>query len=169
MQADKMKPSGQICLVFILFSLIIYLSGCAGKTVVLKPLEVKQQFSSVEISEGNSTVNVPADVKQVFLQKLETMIYEEGGFQKGGDLNIKYGFTQYNRGNQFTRWLSGGIGGAGKGKVMIEAKFINQTDQELATIQVEGEISSGGLGGDFEYTLFQCAKAIAIYTKRNFK
>jgi hypothetical protein len=67
------------------------------------------------------------------------------------------------------RWLSGGIGGAGKGSVTIEAKFINQTGQELAAIQIEGEISSGGFGGDFEYTLFQCAKAIAKYTKRNFR
>jgi len=169
MQADKTKSCGQFWLAFVLFLLIVYLCGCAGKTLVLKPLETKQQFHSVEISEGNSTVNVPTDVKQVFLQKLETFIYEEGGFQKGRDLSIKCGFTQYNRGNQFTRWLTGGIGGAGKGSVMIEAKFINQTDQELAIIQVEGEISSGGLGGDFEYALFQCAKAIAKYTMRNFK
>lgn len=169
MQAHRIKPCSHICLAFILFLLTVYLSGCAGKIIVLKPLEVKQRFSSVEISEGSSTVDVPADVKQVFLQKLETAIYEEGGFQKGRDLSIKYGFTQYNRGNQFTRWLTGGIGGAGKGSVTIEAKFINQTDQELAIIQVEGEISGGGLGGDFEYTLFQCAKAIAKYMKHNFK
>jgi len=169
MEADKTKPWGQVCLVFVSFFLIVYLCGCAGKTSVLKPLETKQHFYSVEISEGNSTVNVPADVKQEFLQYLETFIYEDGEFQKGRDLSIKYGFTQYNRGNQFTRWLSGGIGGAGKGTVTIEAKFINQTDQELAIIQVEGEISSGGLGGGFEYALFQCAKAIAKYTMRNFK
>ncbi len=169
MEAYKTKLCGHLCLVFIIFLLIIHLSGCAGKTMVLKPLEVKQQFPSVEISEGNSTINVPADVKQVFVQKLETFIYEEGGFQKGRDLSIKYGFTQYKRGNQFTRWLTSGIGGAGKGTVTIEAKFINQADQELAIIQVEGKISGGGFGGDFEYTLFQCAKAIAKYTKRNFK
>ncbi len=137
--------------------------------MALKPLEVKQQFSSVEISEGNSTVNVPADTKQVFRQKLEEFVYEEGGFQKGRGLVIKYGFIQYNPGSQFKRWLWGGLGGAGKGTLAVEAKFINQADQELAAIKVEGEISGGALGGDFEYAIFQCAKAIAKYAKQNFK
>ena len=169
MEAKPIKPRRQICLAFILFLLIIYLSGCAGKTLVLKPLEAKQPFSSVEISEGDSAVNVPTDFNKAFRQVLEEYIYEERGFQKGKDLCIKYSFVQYNPGSQFKRWLSGGIGGWGKGTLRVEVKFVNQMDQELARIQVEGELSGGALGGGFEDTIYQCVRAIAKYAKQNFK
>ena len=42
-------------------------------------------------------------------------------------------------------------------------------DQELARIQVEGELSGGALGGGFEDTIYQCVRAIAKYAKQNFK
>lgn len=154
----------------ILFPLIIFLAGCgAGRTMVLKPTELSQQFSAVEISEGNSTVNVPADAKQSFYQKLEKFIYEEGGFQKGAGLKIRYRFIQFNPGSQFTRWLWGGLGSAGKGTLTVEARYFDPTDKELATIQAEGEISSGAFGGSFDFAIEKCAKEIAEYTKQNFK
>lgn len=170
MQKGRTKLRNQIRLALSLFPLIIFLGGCgAGRTMVLKPTEVRQHFSFVEISEGNSTVNIPANAKQSFCQKLEKFIYEEGGFQKGGDLKIKYRFIQFNPGSQFTRWFWGGLGSAGKGTLTVEAKYFDPTDKEVGTIQAEGEISSGAFGGSFDFAIEKCAKEIAEYTKQNFK
>jgi hypothetical protein len=170
MEENRMKLWSQLRLALLLFLLIIFLGGCgSGRTMVLKPTEIKQHFSSVEIIEGNSTVNVPADVKKVFSQKLEKFVYEEGGFQKGNELKLKYRFIQFNPGSQFTRYMWGGLGSSGKGTLTVEAKFFDPTDQELAMIQSEGEISSGVFGGSFDFALEKCAKEIAEYTKHNFK
>jgi hypothetical protein len=138
--------------------------------MVLKPTDIKQHFSSVEITEGNSTVNVPADAKNVFSQKLEKFVYEERGFQKGNELKLKYRFIQFNPGSQFARYMWGGLGSSGKGPLLtVEGKFFDRTDQELATIQSEGEISSSVFGESFDFAIEKCAKEIAEYTKQNFK
>jgi hypothetical protein len=152
------------------FTLIVFLGGCgAGRTMVMKPTDVKQPFSSLEISEGNSTVAVPDEFKQGFAKELDKLIYEEGGFKKGSELKIKYRFIQFNPGSQFSRWMWGGLGSSGKGTLTVEAKFFDGTDKELATIQAEGEISSGAFGGSFDFAINKCATEIAEYTKQNFK
>jgi len=124
MKESRVKLWSQLRLALILAFLIIFLSGCgAGRTMVLKTPVVKQHFSSVEIIEGNSTVNVPADAKNEFSQKLEKFVYGEGGFQKGNELKLKYRFIQFNPGSQFTRYMWGGLGSSGKGTLTIEVKF----------------------------------------------
>ena len=47
--------------------------GCgAGRTLVIKPPELKLQASSVNVSEGNSMVRVPSVIKVTF-QKIQTI------------------------------------------------------------------------------------------------
>lgn len=149
---------------------IVVLAGCGtGRTFVIKPLETKPQVSSLDVSEGNSTVSVPEEAKKAFHEKLTKFLYEEGAFQRGNDLKIKYRFIQYNTGSQFKRWFWGGIGQAGEGSMTIEAKYFDATDKELATIQSEGRIGSGFFGGDFDFALEKAAKEITEYTKQNFR
>jgi Domain of unknown function (DUF4410) len=169
MRADIGKLKARIS-----FSLIIaaiaFLTGCgAGKTMVLKPSETKLQFASVDIFEGKSTVDVPEADKALFQEKLSKFVYEEGGFQKGNDLKIAYRFIQFNPGSQFTRYMWGGLGSSGEGTLTVEAKYSDVSDNEIATIQTEGKISSGVFGGSFSFAIENCAKEIAEYTKKNFR
>jgi len=154
----------------LLITLIVALVGCgAGKTLVMKPAEISLQVSSIDVIEGNSAIDVPEDVRKAFQERLNKLLYEEGNFQRGPDLKIKYRFVQYNPGNQFTRWFWGGIGNAGEGSMTIEAKYFDTADKELATIQAEGKIGSGFFGGSFDFAVEKAAREIAEYTKQNFK
>ncbi len=150
--------------------LALVLAGCgAGRALVIKPPEMKLRAASVDASEGNSPVSVPADVKSTFLEKLNHFLYEEGAFQRGSDLKIQYRFIQYDPGSQFVRWFWGGIGNAGEGSLTVEAKYFDNSGKELATIQAEGRISSGFFGGDFSFAVEKAAEKIAEYTQVNFK
>lgn len=154
----------------LIVSMIIFLAGCgAGKTMVYKPVDTAVRFASVEVSEVGSTVTVPDDAKVMFREKLAQFLYEEGGFQKGRELEIRYRFIQFNPGSQFTRWFWGGLGSAGEGTLTVEAKYFDGAQKELAVIQSEGKIGSGAFGGSFNFAVEKCAKEIAEYTKKNFK
>ncbi len=60
------------------------LAGCGvGRAMVINPPDAKLRVSSVQASEGNSPVPVPADVKNAFTDKLNQHLYGEGGFQRG--------------------------------------------------------------------------------------
>ncbi len=156
-------------LYFLLIGLM-FLVGCgAGKTLVMAPPDTKLRVTSVELTEGKSTVNVPDKVKTTFYDKLQKLLYEDGAFQKGSDLKLQYRFVQFNPGNQFTRWLWGGIGNAGEGSLTVEVKYFDATGKELATIQSEGKIGSGVFGGSLNFAIDKAAKEIAEYTKQNFR
>lgn len=159
------KPDALISMFWFLL-VIMVASGCgAGKTMVMKPPETAAKFSAVEVTEGQSTVNVPQEVRDSFQAKLSKLLYEEGGFTRGPGLTIRYQFIQYNPGNQFTRWFWGGIGNAGEGTMTVEATFLNG-DQELAKIQSEGKISSGAFGGSFDFAAQKAANEVAEFAKR---
>jgi len=154
----------------LLITVLVFLAGCgAGKTLVMKPPEMKVRVSSVDISEEIPTVNVPEDVRTKFQEKLNHLLYKEGTFKKGSDLKIKYRFIQYDPGNQFTRWFSGGIGNAGEGSLTIEVKYFDATGKELSTIHTEGKIQSGFFGGSFDFALEKAAREIVEYTKNSFQ
>ena len=166
---EFMKSASGLCIVLLLIGVFVF-AGCgAGRTLVLKPPEMKLRAVSVELSETKSTVSVPADIKFEFEEKLKELLFGEGGFQKGQDLKIKYRFIQFNPGNQFTRWFWGGIGNAGEGSLTIEAKYFDVADRELSLIQTEGKIGSGAFGGAMSFAIQKAAEEIADYTKVNFK
>jgi hypothetical protein len=155
---------------FLLIPIFLFLVGCgAGKTLVIKPPESKTIISSVDFSEGVSTVNVPEEIREKFKQKLTHMLFKEGHFQKGSDIEIKYRFIQYDPGNQFSRWFWGGIGNAGEGTLTIEAKFFNPNGKELSVIQSEGKISSGFFGGSFDLALEKAAEEVVEHIKQNYQ
>jgi hypothetical protein len=155
---------------FLLILLPFFLVGCgAGKTLVMKPPATKVKVSSVDFSEEGSTVNVPEKIRRTFQEKLSKVLFKEGTFQKGSDLEIVYRFIQYDPGNQFTRWFWGGIGNAGEGTLTIEAKFFDAHDKELSVIQVEGKIGSGFFGGSFDLALEKAANEIVEYLQQHYQ
>ncbi len=164
---------------FFAASALIFIVGCgAGKTLKKKPpemklkpspQEMKLKTSFVDFSEEEPTVNVPEKIRKTFQEKLNHLLYNEGAFQEGSDLKIKYRFVWYDPGNQFSRWFWGGLRNTGKGSLMVEAKYFDAAGEELAIIKVEGKIQSGFLGGPFDYALEKAAKKIVEYTKQNFQ
>ena len=102
------------------------------------------------------------------MQSLERRLYEESGFEKGSELRIRYRFVQFDPGNQFARWFWGGLGNTGEGSLSIEAKFVDSSGAEIATIQAQGSINSGFFGGSFELAIDKAAQEIAEYTVANY-
>lgn len=155
---------------FVLIAGLMF-AGCGvGRAMVIKPPDAKVMVRSVQATEGSSPVAVPPAVKTDFANKLNQYLYEEeGGFQKGPELTISYRFIQYDPGNQFTRWFSGGIGNAGEGSLTVEAKYFDSTNKELATVNVEGRIGSGVFGGALSDAVNKAAEKVAEYTKINFR
>lgn len=145
-------------------------SGCGvGRNLVVKSPEMRYRAASVDVSEANSPVSVPADLRSEFQSKLNQYLYQDGSFKKGSELKIRYRYIQYEPGNQFSRWFFGGIGNAGEGSLTIEAKFLDPADKELATIQTEGRIGSGFFGGSYSEALDKAAEKVAEYAKTNFR
>jgi hypothetical protein len=158
---------GLCCLVLICG---MSLGACGvGRAMIVKPPEAKVRVSTVQVSEGNSPVAVPDEVKAALVSKLDQYLYGEDGFQKGSELQISYRFILFEPGNQFTRWFWGGIGNAGEGSLMIETKYLDPNSKELATVNVEGRIGSGFFGGAFSEAVDKAAEKIAEYTKTNFR
>lgn len=164
---------------FFAASALIFIVGCgAGKTLKKKPpemklkpspQEMKLKTSFVDFSEEEPTVNVPEKIRKTFQEKLNHLLYDEGAFQKGSDLKIKYRFICYDPGNKISRWLWGLLRNTGEGSLMVEAKYFDAAGKELTIIKVEGKIKSGFLGGPFDHALEKAAKEIVEYTKQNFQ
>lgn len=156
--------------VFAILVAVLIFAGCGtARTFVMEPVSTKINANTVEIVEGKSTVDVPKEVTDKFHQQLEQILYDKEKFGRGSELKITYRFIQYNKGNQFTRWMWGGIGNSGEGTLTIEAVYSDVTDKQLAKIQSEGKIGSGAFGGEFDLAINKAANAIAEYTVNNFK
>ena len=148
----------------------LMLAGCGvGRAMVIKPPDAKLKVASVQVTEWRSPVEVPSKVTSEFANKLNQYLFKEEGFRKGPELTIIYRFIQYDPGSQFTRWFFGGLGNAGEGSLTVEAKYLDATDNELATINVEGRIGSGVFGGALSNAVDKAAEKLAEYTKTNFR
>jgi hypothetical protein len=153
-----------------IFAALAVSAGCGvGRNMVVQSPQTRIRAASAVAAENNSPVGVPAEVKTEFQSKLEKYLYGENGFQQGQQLKIRYRFIQYEPGSQFGRWFSGGLGNMGEGSLTIETKFYDSADKELATIQTEGRIGSGFLGGSYGEALDKAAEKVAEFAKTNFK
>ena len=149
--------------------------GCtAGRTMVMDVPTERIKAVSVNIVADQDTVSVPAEVTNMFRDKLERALFvgEEGSsppFTKGTDLSIHYRFIQFTAGSQFKRWLAGGIGGYGEGVMTVEAIFIDPSGKEISKIQSEGKIGAGIFGGTIDGAVEKSVEEVARYTKQNFR
>ena len=149
--------------------------GCgAGRTMVMNPPDRKTVAAGVEIVRGESTVVVPEEVVVRFEEQLKKRLFEaengkEAPFAKGTDLKLEYRFIQFNKGNQFSRYMWGGLGNSGEGNLTVSVCYRDSEDRELCTIQSEGKIGSGFFGGSISSAVDRCADEIAGYTAANFR
>lgn len=165
-----MRKWSQMFIVGAMFSALALATGCGvGRNMVIQSPQTRIRAASAVAAENNSPVSVPAEMKADYQSRLEKYLYGENGFQQGKELTIRYRFIQYEPGSQFGRWFSGGIGNMGEGSLTIESKFYDAGGKELATIQTEGRIGSGFLGGSYGEALDKAAEKVAEFAKTNFR
>lgn len=150
---------------FLAILLNICLLGCGGirETKVLKAYDIHKDYPSLTISEGNSKVHVPPEIKDLFKVNLNNLLIEKGKFKHGTDLNIVYSYIRFHPGNQSAHHLI--TGGMGEGSITINVIYVDNTGNEISSIQASGKIS---LGYPINLTIEDCAKQIALYTEENF-
>jgi len=164
----------KILLAFILGFALASVGCTSGRTMVMNVPTERIKAVSVNIVEDPATVSVPAEVTNMFRDKLERALFvgEEGSppfFTKGANLSIHYRFIQFTAGSRFKRWLAGGIGGYGEGVMTVEAKFINSSGKEISKIQSEGKIGTGIFGGAIDGAVEKCVEEVAQYAKQSFR
>jgi hypothetical protein len=164
----------KILLALILGFTLTSVSCTSGRTMVMNVPTERIKAVSVNVVEEPATVSVPPEVRNMFRDKLEEILFvgDQGSsppFTKGKDLGIYYRFIQFTAGSQFKRWLAGGIGGYGEGVMTVEAKFFNSTGKEISKIQSEGKIGAGIFGGAIDGVVEKCVQEVAQYAKQNFR
>ena len=145
---------------------LLIVSACAsGHVAVVNKANRSYRVTNVQSSEeGRSTA--PAEIASRFQRLLDEALYSEKHFARGSELKIKWQIAAYDEGSRALRYMVGF--GAGKGKVVVKARFFDANNRELGSIQSEGSITMGAFGGSYETALRECADAIANYAKQNF-
>lgn len=155
---------------FIILVAVLALTACASGTVtVLSPpqLEPGATFPTLKIESGTDTVTIPTDARAHFEKRLNEYLFAKtSGFAPGDSLTLRFRFIQFDEGSRALRYIVGF--GAGKGKMTAEVTFHDKDQKEIAKITVEGEISMGFLGGDFDQAISAAAKKVADYTIKTF-
>jgi len=147
----------------------VLLSACAsGAITVLSPAQTAPgMFQTLTIESGTDTVAIPADARAHFEKRLnEYLLWEKSPFKPGDALTLRYRFIQFDEGSRALRYVVGF--GAGKGKMTAEVTYLDKDKNEIAKITVEGEISMGFFGGDFDQAISIAAKKVADYTLKTF-
>ena len=161
-----MKFSKAIAVVLLAFAV----TACAsGATTVLVPPTSSPgaSYKTLKIESGTDTVEIPADARAHFEKRLnEYLLDGKTKFSPGNDLTLRYRFIQFDEGSRALRYIIGF--GAGKGKMTAEIVFVDSQGTVVAKINVEGEISMGFFGGDFDMAISQAARQVADYTLKSF-
>jgi hypothetical protein len=143
-------------------------SGCGvGSTLVMSPPTVKRAMASVTVVADAPAVTVPEDMQTTFQSKLTTALYITENFQQGPALTLRYRFVQFDPGSQVARYFMGPLGGSGK--LMIEVRYLDDTNQEIARIQSTGSVSAGVGGGPMADALDRAVDEILLFTKQHFQ
>jgi uncharacterized protein DUF4410 len=143
------------------------LVGCAGRAVeTQRPSRLVRAAAVQSSEETGATSPAPQTIRNRFQDLLNEALYDENHFQRGNQLTIKWQIVEYREGNRALRYVVGF--GAGQGKVVVKARFLDEKGHEIASIQSEGTITMGAFGGAYQTALSKCADAIAKYTKETF-
>ena len=143
------------------------LSACAGSDLMVLEKN-SSNYSSNVVNLVYEEATVPVDPgKQALLAKYMDDAFTDVGFTLGEGLTMRYGFIGYDEGSQAARYFLGGIGG-GEAKMVLRAEFYDRDGNKLASVQSEGRLAGGLLGGDSDTAMMKAAEELADYAKANF-
>ena len=172
MKKEKLK-------MLVAISLIASLGGCgSGKDGTCRVLVVE----SGDVQRGIKTINIvsekqmPQEHKIAFEKNLRKKLFKKQTYKPGGvdsDLTVSYRFLMCDEGDRLTRMYWGRYWGAmsseGNGILRVEARFINRAGVEVGKVEVEGKMSHGFYGGNFEDAVLQASDHLARYIIGNFR
>ncbi|MEM1438225.1 MAG: hypothetical protein AAF545_05965 [Pseudomonadota bacterium] len=154
----------------VLILAVMVLAGCGtASTIVLEAPRTQVAYSSVSIVSDNPTVQVPQEVTQTFESELRRVLVDEGPFDSGEGLNLRYTFMQHDEGDRFSRWFWGGLGNSGEASITVQITYTRPDGEEIAKTRVEGRIDSGFFGGSMDSAIKKAAQDVASYTIANFE
>ncbi|AIL13042.1 hypothetical protein IM40_05225 [Candidatus Paracaedimonas acanthamoebae] len=146
----------------------ILLTACgSSKTMVLDTCAETKYVKNFELIHGKSTTSVPKEAQELFRNIIDKKLTEIG-YSKGNELIIEYRFIQFDEGDQFARWMWGGLGNSGEGEMTAEVRFKDLKGNELSKIHVGGKISSGVFGGSFDHAVENAAHEVVRYVEKSF-
>jgi len=149
---------------------LLVLSACgSSRNVVIDPVrEAVGPFTSVQLKEGDSTIDLAADDKAYFEQKMSEYLSPHFEFPASSELRIVYSFIGFEEGSRGKRWLAGGIGNWGEGSLVIQTQYMTADGKILSTINTDASINGGFFGGDIESTFKKAARKLSDYTIQQF-
>ena len=150
----------------------LLLTACGtGRTMVMEPVAERKVFSAAKLERADDSVEVPAELKTMFVEKLRGDLYgtteRAGPFSEGDGLTIRVKVVQFEAGSQFQRWFFGGIGNQGEASMQLLTEFF-EGDRKLANIHTEGRIGSGFFGGSVESAVGKAVSEISGFAAKNF-
>ena len=142
--------------------------GCAGA----RPIETQKPgtvsaVTTVQAFQEKGNSSVPDSISSRFQVLLDQALYDENHFRRGPQLTIRWKITAVDEGNRAARYFAG-LFGAGKGKMIVAAKFFDQKGHQVGAIQSDGHISMGAFGGSYQSVMSVCADVIAKYARVHF-
>lgn len=162
------------------FCLGVILSGCGtSRMAVLKPMSTAEfdagSVTSVKINEIQSTTTGYVEkealdsLRNTLLSKLADTQAFDSISTDDGIIVIDVNVTFFNKGSQAARWIGGGSGGWGVGKIMLETTFTDSRNgTELAKISTEGTVDLGFYGGTMHTAYSKAVQPIVKYAVENF-
>jgi hypothetical protein len=98
----------KLILALILGFTLTTVSCTSSRTMVLNVPKEPIKALSINVMEEQGTVNVPPEVRSMFRDKLEKLLFigeqdKSPPFTKGSDLHIHYRFIQFTAGSRFKR------------------------------------------------------------------
>lgn len=172
---------------FFAFALVFHygkIEAAGGKDVlVYRSNKSGYKAKTVNLVEGESTVNVPEREYDQFLEELDKYLFVQPKnepkrvlFKKGEELKIQYVFTGYDEGDKALRSRTFGtaVRGMGKGTITVEVKFFDANGKQVGFIQSKGSVGDASLLGfdAFEKgmrgAVRRCAKGVAEYANKNY-
>jgi hypothetical protein len=142
--------------------------GCAGA----RPIETQRPgtvsaVTTVQSFQEKENSDIPDSISSRFQVILDEALYDENHFRRGPQLTIRWKITAVDEGNRAARYFAG-VFGAGKGKMIVAAKFFDQRGRQVGAIQSDGHISMGAFGGSYQSVMSVCADVIAKYARVHF-
>jgi hypothetical protein len=148
-----------------------WLAGCAtGSTTEQHPPVRRESFSAITFVDADPSGGASPEVKKKFENTLSYLLFRNSTFvREPGGLTIRYRFTRFDPGSQFTRWARHHVGSGGEGKLTVEVDYLDPGAAQLASILVEAQIAGGLTGGHADEAIGKAADEVAAYTRKYFR
>lgn len=147
---------------------VLLIAGCGPvRPRVVEPARNPATFEQARVVSYNPVPVVPADVSATLQSVINAGLFEDGPFVPGPGLTIEYAFITLQPGNPFAGWFWGLLGNDGKALVLLQVRYLDARNNELAEVQVVGR-SEGFFGGSIDEAIAQAGHKIAVFAIEQF-